>query len=354
MDGVSVVFFNTQDKSSQIVSLDEISDYADDHEGFYWCDIQDKEVNKLSAVLKTLNITAIWGNYFDKPDVLPHLKDTPHAISFYLFDIVGAEGHLDSTKDISEMAHQPLLVILTPQCIITYHQQAVDLVDYVMHNAHANFQLSGKSPAFVVFLLVQHCLYNYARLNLANDNFLDLIELGLLTGRKSEYMKKISISGYNILTLKKLNANLHIILLMLVTKRSYVVTEEARSALHHMLIDTLGIRESIDSSRDLLDSIIASTQANEAHRTGEIVQVLTIVSAIFLPLTLVAGIYGMNFEFMPELHWKYGYLYALGLMGAVALGLLGLLQYFGWLYTKPRRDTAPKTRRRAYDIMKKH
>lgn len=350
MSGVSITFFNTDDKSSQVLSLEEVAAHLDDHEGFYWCDIEDENIQTLETVLTTLNITAVWGNYFDKPDVLPHLKDTPAAISFYLYDIVAAERHLDSTKDITEMEHQPLLLILGKHCIITYHQRHVELIEYVQHDAHANFQLSGKSPAFIVFLLVQHCLYNYARLNLANDNFLDLIELGLLTGEKSEYMKKISISGYNILTLKKMNANLHIILLMLVTKRSYVVTEEARSSLHHMLIDTLGIRESIDSSRDLLDSIIAGTQANEAHRTGEIVQVLTIVSAIFLPLTLVAGIYGMNFQFMPELHWKYGYLYALGLMVMIAMGLLGILQYFGWLYTKPKET---KQRRRRIKFAKK-
>lgn len=353
MSGVSITFFNTDDKSSQVLTLEEVANHLDEYEGFYWCDIEDKDVDALETVLTTLNITAVWGDYFNKPDVLPHLKDTPTAISFYLYDIIAAERHLDSTKDITEMEHQPLLLILGKRCVITYHQRRVELIDYVQHDAHANFQLSGKSPAFIVFLLVQHCLYNYARLNLANDNFLDLIELGLLTGKKYEYMKKISISGYNILTLKKMNANLHIILLMLVTKRSYVVTEEARSSLHHMLIDTLGIRESIDSSRDLLDSIIASTQANEAHKTGEIVQVLTIVSAIFLPLTLVAGIYGMNFEFMPELHWKYGYLYALGLMVLVALGLLGILQYYGWLYTKPKESKEPKTRRRRIKSHKK-
>lgn len=344
MNGVSITFFNTDDKSSQVLALEEVAAHLEDHEGFYWCDIEEKDVHTLETVLARLNISSLWGDYFDKPDVLPHLKDTPSAISFYLYDIIASERHLDSTKDISDMEHQPLLLILCQHCIITYHQRPLELIDYVKHDAHANFQLSGKSPAFIVFLLVQHCLYNYARLNLANDNFLDLIEVGLLNSKKSEYMQKISISGYNILTLKKLNANLHIILLMLVTKRSYVVSEEARSSLHHMLIDTLGIREAIDSSRDLLDSIIASTQANEAHKTGEIVQVLTIVSAIFLPLTLVAGIYGMNFEFMPELHWKYGYLYALGLMVLVAMGLLGILQYYGWLYTNPK-EIKPRRRR---------
>jgi magnesium transporter len=50
-------------------------------------------------------------------------------------------------------------------------------------------------------------------------------------------------------------------------------------------------------------------------------RVLTVITIIFMPLTLIAGIYGMNFDYMPELHWHFGYYYAIGLMGAIALGL---------------------------------
>ena len=58
---------------------------------------------------------------------------------------------------------------------------------------------------------------------------------------------------------------------------------------------------------------------------------LTVISAIFMPLTLLAGIYGMNFEFMPELHWRYGYPWALGLMTAVAALELVYFWRRGWL-----------------------
>lgn len=57
--------------------------------------------------------------------------------------------------------------------------------------------------------------------------------------------------------------------------------------------------------------------ASVAHRTNKVMQVLAVLSAIFFPLTLITGIYGMNFEHMPELHWKYGYFYALGLLSAI-------------------------------------
>ena len=66
-----------------------------------------------------------------------------------------------------------------------------------------------------------------------------------------------------------------------------------------------------------------------AHRTNQIVQVLTVLSAVFFPLNLMTGLWGMNFEFMPELHWKYGYYFALTLIFGLGGGLL--------LYFKKRR-----------------
>jgi magnesium transporter len=68
-----------------------------------------------------------------------------------------------------------------------------------------------------------------------------------------------------------------------------------------------------------------------SNRTNEIMKVLTIISAVFIPLTLVAGIYGMNFKYLPELEWRWGYPFALGLMVVFALVLLTFFRAKGWL-----------------------
>jgi magnesium transporter len=74
-----------------------------------------------------------------------------------------------------------------------------------------------------------------------------------------------------------------------------------------------------------------------ANRTNEIMKVLTIFSAVMLPLTLIAGIYGMNFEHMPELHWLHGYPFALGLMIFIAILMIGFFVVKGWI-TMPGSD----------------
>jgi len=69
----------------------------------------------------------------------------------------------------------------------------------------------------------------------------------------------------------------------------------------------------------------------QSNRLNVQMRVLTVITIIFMPLTLIAGIYGMNFDNMPELHWHYGYFYVMGLMLAIALGLLLVFWRRRWL-----------------------
>jgi magnesium transporter len=97
------------------------------------------------------------------------------------------------------------------------------------------------------------------------------------------------------------------------------------------------ISETIDVDRDQMTGTMDAYLSVVANRTNEIMKVLTIFSAIMLPLTLVAGIYGMNFEHMPELKWLHGYPFALGLMIGITFLMLGFFVQKGWITLGRRR-----------------
>ena len=98
------------------------------------------------------------------------------------------------------------------------------------------------------------------------------------------------------------------------------------------------ISETIDVDRDLMTGSMDAYLSVVANRTNEIMKVLTIFSAIMLPLSLIAGIYGMNFEHMPELKWLHGYPFAIGLMVVVTVVMLGRFWWNGWIrFPKPDR-----------------
>lgn len=97
-----------------------------------------------------------------------------------------------------------------------------------------------------------------------------------------------------------------------------------------MIDHLLKLSEIVESNRDMTSDLRDSYVTLNSNRMNAIMMTLTIVSTIFIPLTFIAGVYGMNFDFMPELHWKYGYFAVLGLMAALVIGMLIWFVHKGW------------------------
>lgn len=89
--------------------------------------------------------------------------------------------------------------------------------------------------------------------------------------------------------------------------------------------------EDIDEHKQILDGLANLYYAVQGQRMNHIMKVLTVVSSIFIPLTFIVGVYGMNFKYMPELDYPHGYYTVVGVMFALALGLFLFFVKRGWL-----------------------
>lgn len=94
---------------------------------------------------------------------------------------------------------------------------------------------------------------------------------------------------------------------------------------------TIQVIDTLESYRDVSAGLLDIYLSGMSNRTNDTMKVLTIISTIFMPLTFIAGIYGMNFDNMPELHWKYGYYEVLGVMLIISLVMIGWFRRKGWL-----------------------
>ena len=119
------------------------------------------------------------------------------------------------------------------------------------------------------------------------------------------------------------------------------IGERARMRLRSALDAYDRASESIEASRSLLALVMETYRATVAERANEVMKVLTVFAAIMLPLTFMAGVYGMNFASMPELGWRWGYPILVGLMAAVGLGLWAYFARRGFI-GGPRLSTLPR------------
>jgi magnesium transporter len=326
------VSFDPKKQTTRRFSRDDLDRELNDPEVFSWIDVQAPDIAALNDVLRRWDIDLVLTSHFEEPEILPRIVERPDCLAFYLYEVEDPERHLDTSHGLQEIEAKRLILVLGTDYVITYHRRSLAAVDSVRESCEDAFRLAGKTPGFIAFLFLQRCLYDFAHLNLANDNALDLLEARVTRGA-AEMEADIATAGSNILTIKKLVASLHIVLMLLATKRSPFVSPESRAFYQEMLQNALAVRAAVDSSRDMLDGILNHISANAANRTSEIARVLTVMSGILMPLTLITGVYGMNFENMPELKWQYGYFMLLGALATLGVTLFLTFRRLGWVGT---------------------
>jgi magnesium transporter len=117
---------------------------------------------------------------------------------------------------------------------------------------------------------------------------------------------------------------------ILVRDESALVTAETRVFLRDVYDHAVQALEIVESLRETAVSVMEVYLSVQNQRLNEVMKVLTVIATIFIPLTFIASIYGMNFRHMPELEWRYGYVWALGLMVCTAAGLVLYFKRRGW------------------------
>nr|WP_237268640.1 CorA family divalent cation transporter [Thermococcus celer] len=108
-------------------------------------------------------------------------------------------------------------------------------------------------------------------------------------------------------------------------------SEETRNYVGELHDHVLEVLEVLEGQRELAGSLIELYYSTISMKTNDIIRILTVVSTIFIPLTFITGLYGMNFRYMPELYWRYGYPLVLITMLAIAVGMLAYFRRKGWL-----------------------
>jgi len=112
---------------------------------------------------------------------------------------------------------------------------------------------------------------------------------------------------------------------------SLLVRDTTRLYLRDVYDHTIQVIDTIETSRDMLSGMLDIYLSSISNRMNEIMKFLTIIGTIFIPLTFIVGVYGMNFEFMPELKWRWGYFTVLAIMAAIGLAMVAYFKKKRWL-----------------------
>jgi magnesium transporter len=108
------------------------------------------------------------------------------------------------------------------------------------------------------------------------------------------------------------------------------ISENTRIYFRDVHDHTIQVADTLEAIRDMVTGMLDVYLSSMSNRMNEIMKVLTMFAAVFIPLTFIAGIYGMNFGYMPELEWKWGYFFVLAVMGVIGCGMLVYFKRKKW------------------------
>ena len=117
----------------------------------------------------------------------------------------------------------------------------------------------------------------------------------------------------------------------LIRDESPLVSHETRVFLRDLYDHTIHTIDTIETQRDIVSGMLDVYLSSVSNKMNQVMKLLTVMSSIFIPLTFVAGIYGMNFEYMPELHWVWGYPVVLAAMLTLAVSLTIFFRRKHWI-----------------------
>jgi magnesium transporter len=212
-------------------------------------------------------------------------------------------------------------LVVAENFLLTIHRGPVVFLEIVKKRYKADFYRFAKSPSFLLYELWDHLLENYLSVQKRFEERVERMQADLIGNVDDRVFGRMSELGADLLHFRKLLLPARAVLTELSTRKSPFVSEATQPFLGNMVGTVERVLQDLLVDRDILSESLNLYMSVVGHRTNRIMNKLTVVSVIFLPLTFLCGIWGMNFEIMPELHWRYGYLVFWGSVACVSGGL---------------------------------
>jgi magnesium transporter len=224
-------------------------------------------------------------------------------------------------------------VVLGKTFVITH--DAYHLCDAVAAELDRNPKLLAKGPAWLAHAMLDHAVDEYLPVIDDLDAQIEDLENEVLrkAGTKlgPPVMRKILRFKRMLLDLRRMAIHQREILLRLARGEFDEIPKDAVPFYRDVYDHFLRVSDLVESYRDLVTSALEAYLSVQSNRMNDIMKTLTLIATVMLPITFVAGVYGMNFKHMPELDFAWGYPAALGVMLAVVVGCLWWFRRKGWI-----------------------
>lgn len=274
------------------------------------------------------------GHLFEiHPLVLEDILNTHQRPKFeeyedYLFIVLKT---LTSDQTL-KVHHEQISILMFDTMLFTFREKRDELFNGLKQRL-TNPKSRGRTLGtdYLTYAIMDTVVDQYFTLTDALEAEIESNELKLLGRPRPQTFATIQLLKRELVFIRKAISPLRDVLMGIQHSEAGLIQEKTRPYFRDVLDHTLRVIDTLDSYRDLINGMLDIYLSSISNRMNEIMKVLTVFATIFIPLTFLVGIYGMNFDYMPELHWKWSYPILWGFFILIPAALLTFFSKKKWL-----------------------
>jgi len=275
------------------------------------------------------------GKHFEvHPLVLEDILNTGQRPKFddfenYLFVVLKM---LSPSQNNQAIETEQVSLVVGSNCVITFQERLGDVFQSVrerIRNGKGRIRKMGAD--YLAYALVDAIVDSYFAILEGMGDTIETMEDELIGDPSEQTLKRIYALKREMISLRRSIWPLREVISGFQRSESTLVQETTGVYLRDVYDHTIQVIDTVEAFRDMVSGMLDTYLSSLSNRMNNVMKVLTIIATLFIPLTFVAGIYGMNFKHMPELRWKWGYAAVWLVMIAITAGLLVYFRRKKWI-----------------------
>ena len=211
-------------------------------------------------------------------------------------------------KSGRKIIYEQVSLIMTDCCVITFQESARDVFDPIRERIRmAKGRIRGQGADYLAYCLIDAIVDNYYVVLEKMGEHIELIEDRVTDSRSGDLLRDIHDIKREMLFLRRSIWPLRDVIGFLARGDSSLISDGTAIYFRDVYDHTIQVVDTTELFRDMISGMLDTYLTSLSNRMNEVMKVLTVFASIFIPLTFIVGIYGMNFEYMPELGWHWAY-----------------------------------------------
>ena len=315
---------------TNIADINELAKYKD-NQNVTWINITGLyDVNVLEKIGNIFNIHPLVLEDILNVSHNPKIEDYDH----FLFLVVKMINYNDNLNNLNI---EQVSLIIGKSYIITFQEREGDVFDPLRERIRMAKGLVRKySEDYLAYRLLDSIIDNYFAVLENFDDRIEEIEDRILSQSDDSALEEIHHLRKELIKLRRAVSPLREMIYTIEKEKFHFIQKTTFVYLRDLSDHIKQIIDTIENYREFINGLLEVFLSSASHRMNEVVKLLTIISTIFIPLTFIVGIYGMNFRTdasrwnMPELDWQFGYPFVMGLMFIIAVSLIVFFKKKKW------------------------